>query len=85
MSIINELDCRAVQLEQNIAFELKIERLRKNYTLKYVSDSLQMSKSYLSQIENKKRTKVSMQTFIRLSLFYEVEFSDIVTRASNIN
>lgn len=80
---MNELDCKAIQLEQNIAFELKIERLRKNYTLEYVSNHLQMSKSYLSQIENKKRTKVSMQTLIRLSLFYEVEFSDIVTRASN--
>lgn len=82
---MNELDCKAITLEQNIAFELKIERLRKNYTLDYVTQNLQMSKSYLSQIENKKRTKVSMQTLIRLSLFYEVEFADVVTRASNTN
>lgn len=80
---MNDLDCKAIELEQNIAFELKIERLKKKYTLEYVSNSLQMSKSYLSQIENKKRTKVSMQTLIRLSLFYEVEFAEIVTRASN--
>lgn len=80
---MNDLDCKAIELEQNIAFELKIERLKKNYTLEYVSNSLQMSKSYLSQIENKKRTKVSMQTLIRLSLFYEVEFAEIVRRASN--
>lgn len=80
---MNDLDCKAIELEQNIAFELKIERLKNNYTLEYVSNSLQMSKSYLSQIENKKRTKVSMQTLIRLSLFYEVEFAEIVRRASN--
>lgn len=80
---MNDLDCKAIELEQNIAFELKIERLKKKYTLEYVSNSLQMSKSYLSQIENKKRTKVSMQTLIRLSLFYEVEFAEIVRRASN--
>lgn len=79
---MDNIDYKAKLLEQDIAFELKVERLRKQYTLEYVAKNLQMSTSYLSQIENKKRTKVSMNTLIRLSLFYEVDFSEIVIRAS---
>lgn len=78
---MNNIDKKSEEISKKIAFELKIERQRNKYTIEYVCDKLQMSKSYLSQIENGKRTKVSMQTLIRLCLFYQIDFCIIVKRA----
>jgi len=80
MNNIN-IDKKAEDISTYIALELKLVRIRKGITLTKVCDDLQMSPSYLSQIENKKRNKISIHTLLRLALYYDVNFSVVVQNA----
>lgn len=80
MNNIN-IDKKAVEISSYISLELKLVRIRKNITLTKVCDDLQMSRSYLSQIENQKRNKVSIHMLLRLAIYYDVDFSKVVENA----
>lgn len=52
----------------------ELRRLRQfnNLTLQEAADSMKISKQYLSMLEQGKRTRISFETAIQISLCYQV-------------
>ncbi|MEB7435544.1 helix-turn-helix domain-containing protein [Staphylococcus pasteuri] len=76
-----EHDYEAELLCQYIASELKQLRKMRKILVDDVAFDLGMSNSYVSNIENNHKPKLSLYMYIMLANYYDVPFEDIVKNA----
>src|SRR5579872_1107534 len=60
---------------------LKKMRLHKNYTLRYIEESTEISNAYLSQLENDKIKRPSANNLHKLADFYKIDFNQLLSLA----
>lgn len=70
-----------LKLHKYICLELKNQRINKELTQDKVAFDLGISASYLSNIENGKRGKTSLVTYLKIANYYDVEFNIIYKKA----
>lgn len=75
---ISEMMRNMPLLERNISKNIRLLRLLHNFSQEYISESLQMSPSHYSAIENGLRAPTFEMLFM-LSVFYEINLEYIMT------
>lgn len=70
-----------LKLHKYICLELKHQRTLMNLRQDKVAFDLGISASYLSDIENGKREKTSLITYLKIANYYEVSLNNILYRA----
>lgn len=72
---------KLLKLHKYICLELKHQRKSKELIQDKVAFDLGISASYLSDIENGKRHKTSLVTYLKIANYYNIEFDIIYKKA----
>lgn len=70
-----------LKLHKYICLELKHQRLLMELKQDKVAFDLGISASYLSDVENGKRGKTSLVTYLAIANYYDVDFKKIIHNA----
>jgi len=69
----------------NFGTKIKTERKRRRLTLEEVGEMIGAGKSYIWELENKKRSNPSAKTALKLARIYEVPLEYLVDDCAKIN
>lgn len=73
-----------LQLIKYVCLELKHRRMILDLRQDEVAFYLDISPSYLSDIENGRNQRISLVTLLKIANFYDVDFKNIYSRAEEV-